>query len=317
MMRWLLCALVIVFAATSAWLWHSREAERQHLQTMPLEQGVTVDKATGASKADAATGRLASPGPASAIGKSTADTPQPDESRHGFAPEVAARLADDDTYLAAMRRAKRLAAIAQYPDLARVLSISRETEDRLLTLLADQKADAFQFGLLPPSPAKASSELELEEQEREQLLESNIRALIGGEKLDQFRTYRASLFERYMVRGLQVELMNSEIPLAFEEAEPVIQAMYEERKEIERELTATHGASDASDEYPVSFIVKGKEIASFDPTSNARIFAAAARELSPAQAQAFRRMLDNGTSMTDAISEMNRTGAKARTETDN
>jgi hypothetical protein len=192
-----------------------------------------------------------------------------------------------------------------------VLEISPEAAELLFAVLADHRVQ--HEGQRRKETGTDPAQLELETQERNYARDTAISGVIGEAKMPRYKEYVGSLFERYEVIGLQVELMNSEDPLEFDDAQPVIEAMYDERQRIERELEAAHGAADADGEFTASFVVDGKKIADLDAKSNDRIFAAAARHLSPTQAKTFRRMLDNNVEIESLWNEIlrMRTAAKA------
>lgn len=309
-MKAFLAVLVVVLGATTAWLW--LRTPTGHPQ---VESGMAQGSLPGVDEPDADDGE---PGPG--FGKDFVpstlsdaipeETPSPRSRGRGDSRAVEQRLMQDKEYVDARRRLIGLTMEGRFPDIERVLEISPGAAERLFAVLADHR-DTLQ-GRRGKESDRDPAQLELEKQERKYARDVAISGVIGEAKMPRYEEYVGSLFERYEVIGLQVELMNSEDPLEFDDAQPVIEAMYEERRRIERELEAAHGASDADGEYPASFVVDGKKVADLDAKSNDRIFAAAARHLSPTQAKAFRRMLDDNLEMERLWNEIQRMRSAAK-----
>ena len=311
-MKTFLVVLVVVLGATTAWLWLRTPSRQPQIEPTPADVQLPSNGVLEAEEAESGL-EFAGSLPHAVLPDQAADAAQSPPSRgRGNAPALERRLMQDKEYADARRRLIGLTMAGRFPDIERVLEITPETAERLFAVLAEQRVQ--QQGVRGKESSTDPAQVELEKQEREYALKTAITGVIGEAKVPRYEEYRDSLFERYQVAGLQYELMNSEDPLDFDDAQPVIEAMYDERQGIERELTATHGASDTGedDDYPASFVVDGKKIADLDAKSSDRIFAAAARHLSPTQAQVFRRMLDNGAEMERLWGEIQRMRSDAK-----
>jgi len=309
-MKALLTVLVVVLGATTAWLW---------FRTSPRDPQVESGMAKGSFPGkDALSTEVADPGPGFVDEIETAVLPAvvpeavslPQSRTRGDSRALEQRLMQDKEYVDARRKLIGLTMAGRFPDIERVLEISPEVAERLFAVLADQRVQ--QQGLKKTESSTDPAQLDLQAQERKYALNTAISSVIGAAKMPRYEEYVGSLFERYEIMGLQFELMNGEDSLEFDDAQLVIKAMYDERQRIERELEATHGAADADGEYPVSFVVDGKKIADLNAKSNDRIFAAAARHLSPTQAEAFRRMIDNNSEMESLWNEVQRMRSAAK-----
>ena len=301
----ILVVLVIVLGATSARLWlrdrpAPSAADAARTGTAPAETGIAdVDADPARAAGDLGTGL-----PRIDASEDSSDTETTRESRAGGSESaLQRRLAQNAEYVEARRKFMRHMASGRYPDIERVLKLSPEAADRLLDVLANHRAPYGARVMEDPDFDPAASALA--RQEREYALNSAVTGVIGEAKMADFEQYMGSLYERYEIRGLQFELMNSPHPLEFEDAEPVIEAMYEERQRIERELKGMHGPSEENDRYPPAFVVDGKVVAQLSAGSNRRILDAATRHLSPPQAEYFRRSLDD-------VAELNRLGDEIR-----
>ena len=302
--------LVVVLGATTAWLWLRTPTGHPQVESDMTEESLLGNDAPDAEGGDSKSGFGHDFAPSVLPDTVPEAAPSPQSSGRGDSRAIEQRLMQDKEYVQARRRLIGLTMEGRYPDIERVLEISPEAAELLFAVLADHRVQ--HEGQRRKETGTDPAQLELETQERNYARDTAISGVIGEAKMPRYKEYVGSLFERYEVIGLQVELMNSEDPLEFDDAQPVIEAMYDERQRIERELEAAHGASDADGEYPASFIVDGKKIAELDAKSNDRIFAAAARHLSPTQAKAFRRMLDNNVEMESLWNEIQRMRSTAK-----
>jgi len=300
----------IVLGAVSAWLWLRDSPEPPPVEPARTRAAHSNDGVSMAGDMQPDPAIEAALAKASGPGVPT-DAATSQESRVGAgSPALERRLMQDAGHVEAERKLIRLTTRWRYPDIARVLDLTPESAERLLEILADYRV--WHRNSATEKSGTGAAEFELTQQEREFALDSAVAASIGQAKMPRYEQYMASLPERYQARDLQVLLMNSPDPLTFEDAERVIEAMYDERRRIERDLTAIHGASEENDYQPPAFVVDGKKIAGLDAGSNERIFAAAARHLSPVQARAFRRLLDDGVEQDRLWEEMQRIRSEAK-----
>ena len=86
------------------------------------------------------------------------------------------------------------------------------------------------------------------------------------------------------------------------DAERVIEAMADERQRLERQLTGLYDTPEAEEEARQRL----------NAASDERIFAAAARHLSPSQARAFRQMLDDNMERNRLWEELRRMRSRPR-----
>lgn len=309
-MKAFLAVLVVVLGATTAWLWLRIPTVHPQVESGTADESLRANDDPDLEEGEPGRGIGDNFVPGALPETVPAVAPSQQSRDRGDPRAVEQRLMQDKEYVDARRRLIGLTMEGRYPDIERVLEISPEAAERLFTVLADHRVQ------LQGKSGKGSdtdpAQLELEKQERKYARDTAISGVIGEARMPRYEEYVGSLFERYEVIGLQVELMNSEDPLEFDDAQPVIKAMYEERRRIERELEATHGVADADGEHPVSFVVDGRKIADLDAKSNDRIFAAAAQHLSPTQAKAFRRMIDNNAEMESLWNEIQRMRSAAK-----
>jgi hypothetical protein len=127
---------------------------------------------------------------------------------------------------------RKLSARHTYPMLDRVLGLSAEEYARVLELFALQQLEVQeQHSRCIVEPSCELQALRLDDREHQQQLS----ALLGGERLQRFETYKNSLGERESVTQLRTRLADSQ-RLSDENAEELIRALAEERAALSREL---------------------------------------------------------------------------------
>lgn len=307
-MRILIALVVVVITSGLAWLWFEHRPEPARGETAQSQADPQAESVVAIPNATPREAGMAAAVAETAVLDGSNGVAATAESRGRRSdPVLERRLAQNEEFVDARQKFVRLTLSFTYPDLARALELKSESADRLLDVLADHRV---RHRTEDESAARTGAQ-ELAEQEREYALNHAVEAAIGQSKMERYTEYMASLPERYEIRELQSLLMNSPDPLEFDDAEAAIQAMYEERSHIERELIAIHGEPEESDTRRLSFVVDGKKIAALDARSDSRIFAAAARHLSPAQAQAFRHSLDASAEWLRLEEEMRRMRSEA------
>jgi len=119
-MRFLLTVLVVVLAATSAWLWHLLEQERSDRPRVEVAQSQT------SYAREVATPASVEPAPASIPEQDDLDHVDMEHLSRGFIVSGHdPRLLQDQNYMEAQRKHLQAALADQYGDLARVLKIRR------------------------------------------------------------------------------------------------------------------------------------------------------------------------------------------------
>lgn len=131
---------------------------------------------------------------------------------------------------AAFRRMMRGQLRAQnrqiYADLGPQLGLTREDTNKLIDLLTDQQVGLMSGGLRNPG----SGPVDATDLARRQMDE--VAALIGYDKVEQFKAYQASLPARQEVATIARQLEGADLQLEDSQREKLVAALREERKRI-------------------------------------------------------------------------------------
>ncbi len=295
----ILSVLVLVFGATTVWLWRALEQERSDLAKIEVAQSPTSCSREVASPVPIESG------PALAVVMD--DHRCFDQTRFNRGLIYSGddpRLRQNAEYIEARRQHLELRFDETYPDLVRVLGIRRETASRVVELSVEQQLRRSSIRI----DATRERDFWLELQQRTQESDAEIAALIGASKLKQWKDYEGSLSERHQVRALRFQLMDSSEPLESDKAESLIRALHEERQWIEQDARVTR---------PESFLDIGPTLmapddaAAFEAESERRTLKAAEKVLSKYQFAAFREMLERQRTAQNAMERMERAGMEA------
>src|SRR5262245_8829947 len=304
-MRLLLAALVVVFAAISAWLW---------IQLGEVQGRTPAVKVSERESCRNSIENL--PEPSSVKSPSSAPTP-PAPSTSAYAgctiiagtssdPRTNPLLRNNQEYLEARLRFYEAMLNDEYPDLARALKIPDKTAIRLVELRANQQVRGFVAG---PEPEDEASQpmFQLEVQQRRDQADAEIASLIGNAKLQQWKDYEKSIGERQQVRLLRLELMDSSEPLDFEKGDQLIDALYEERVRVAKEFESIIAEQEerGEDDPPPERLAE--KLADSSAKANKRLLEASKDVLSPSQIEIFRNMLERQQRFQNAMTVMHYT----------
>ena len=310
-MRALLIGLVIVLAATSAWLWRELNQERQERENLEIQVAQQGDpRLVRNAQSDAAVESSPAARPRQAALEEAQQSGISAIETRIFDPRSNPRLRQDSNYLEARERFYEAMLNDEYPDLARVLRVSEKTATRLIELRAEQRVRKFGAGL-PTGDETNQSLFKLEKQQREYEADVEIAALIGQAKLQEWKDYEGSVPERQQVKRLRLELMDSSDPLEFEDGEPLIRALYEVRLQVQQEFNAMIVDTPSGDEDHPSAEALGEKLMRSNEDSNRRMLNASEELLSPSQLKIFRRMLETQQEFENAMTLMHRAQREA------
>lgn len=205
----------------------------------------------------------------------------------------------------ARRRYEALSFDNRYPNLPRVLNVSKDTALKIVELSYEEqiRRDSLTVDL-----AK-DPDFWLRQQQKEYESDSAIAALVGEAKLKQWKDYQSSMMERFEVMELRYALMDSNDPLDAEKAESLIRALYEKRRQYEEETKAKFGATGGSMEGP-TFFADEKALGSEVEFEQQKLKAAEG-VLSKFQLESYRKMMDDDRAVESATEELQRIGLEA------
>ncbi len=293
-----LWVLVLVFGATTIWLWRGLELERADRPQVEVVQSPTSYARVVPSPAPIES----TPAPA----MEQDDHEYFDESRFkrglifsGDDP----RLRQNEEYMDARRRYLEASFAERYPDLVRVLKVSKETALRIVELSPEEQMRWSGVAV----GATDQRSFWLEQQQRAYEGDVAIAALVGEAMLQQWKDYQASIWERHQVRQLRMELMDSVEPLGSDTAESLIRALYEERQRIEQDARAMSGST-PGDELEGPTFIQSRDAVESQAELERRTLKAAEEVISSYQFEAFRQMLDRQRTAQNAMDEMYRIG---------
>lgn len=299
-MRWLLAALVIVFAATSGWLWHQLEQERVH---------ASRSQSPVARVQPASIGVIAPVRPETLPIEAGADEnhlelqEQERQLNRAILAGTDARLVKNPEYMEARRRYHKEAFGQRYPDLTRVLNVSEETALQIVELSHEEQLRDSGVAINLNDP---DSLLKLEQKGYES--DAAIAALVGQATLQQWKEYEATIGERYDVKELRTKLMDTREPLSFDEGQSLIRALYEERKRIEAEWQAA-GETTGDFRTPITFLTAENE--EVEAMNERRMLKVAKAELSSFQFEVYREMRERQRKTQNALDDMFRIGRES------
>jgi hypothetical protein len=214
---------------------------------MPRETSPASGQSLANSAARPASAALSSPPPSAPVAGMTPIDPNSEQEQRLNAMRKAQEqmFADPEGRKLALSEAKTNIR-AEYPELMRHAHLSAEEEDQLVTLMANQMFKTRElYAQARASGTPAFSEADFERRQRTEATE--IAALIGEERFQQFSKYKESLPERQRVTAFQATL-DAENALKSEDAERLISALATERQRIEEKRKTeprddTRGAS--------------------------------------------------------------------------
>ncbi len=285
----ILWVLVLVFCATSVWLWRELRLERSGRPQVEVARSSSSDVPEVASPAPI------EPEPA----------PNVEQNGHEYFDEKRfkrglihsgddPRLRQSAEYMEARRQYLEASFDHRYPDLVRVLKVPKETALRIVELSPEE--EMRWFGVWIDKTSQDS--LWLEQQQKAYAADVEIAALVGEAKLEQWKEYEASISERHQIRQFRIELMDSAEPLGSDTAELLIRALHEERQRIEEEARAKSGSAPGDD-------------LEEEAESERRMLKAAEEVLSSYQFEAFRKMLERQRKAQSASERMQQAGMEA------
>jgi hypothetical protein len=136
-----------------------------------------------------------------------------------------------------------MAMFRMYPDLRAALRLQPDEAEQLMDLLARQQLQ--QMDLRPPFAAAEGPPDEAamrqwrqqaEQQQRER--ETQIAALLGAAKLQEWKDYQSSLGARMQVRELRTMLDGSVSPLREDQVQPLVNALASEQQRRNQDMQA-------------------------------------------------------------------------------
>jgi hypothetical protein len=200
-------------------------------------------------------------------------------------------------------------------DLAESLQISQEQADKLIELLVDQELRYADNPKRNPANEEELRERHLRVAESQRANDAELAALLGKQKLAQWKEYQASLQTRHQVERLRTTLSAGPEPLREDQIQPLVAAMYAEQELVKEELsdyTATLTWSGGME--GKSHSRRNERHAQLAAAANDRIRTAAASILSQQQLETLDEMLQRQLDMQNAEYEMMRAvdGMQAR-----
>jgi hypothetical protein len=163
------------------------------------------------------------------------------------------RLADPASR--AVLRAETIAEMRQTsPDLARAIGLTPQQETKLIELLADQELQMRELGA---RGHHATATRPVDHHQLKERQEEELRALLGSEKVERFRQYRASAPERAQVQALRARLDGANA-LREDQATRLVALMRQEREAYVASFTDI-GAGGFMANYPFTPFSSGDE----------------------------------------------------------
>ena len=298
MKRLLVIPLIVVLAATSAWLWYSLGQERERSDRLQAEVATLRQSPGRAPDSQLST----APAPRELRGSAGIEQSGTSRGAAGFiAPRGDPVLLADSDHVAASKEVHEAILAMQYDDLARILDIPQEIVDQLIAIKA--RALGRQIGGVAPNRADRDA-WELQRQQDHLETNTELVALIGEKKLQKFTEYEESLGERQQVKELRLELMDSSEPLASDKAERLIRALAQERRQFYEEMKAMLPQETTNPQSMDHIIVAREYVAERTSEWEGRLLKAAEAELSPAQMKIYREMLEVQSRMQRALGSM-------------
>lgn len=302
-MRWLLSLLVVMLAAVAAWSWRELGQERERVSRLQAEVA-QPPKVLACVPAPMALSEIA---PARAAEDDSHECFDPMRFKRGLVFSGRdPRLLQSPEYMEARRRYREASFADKYPDLTRVLGIKEKTAIRLVELSYEEQLKETGVSI----DRSNLREIELEMQQKALESDAAIAALVGDETLQKWKDYQASLWQRHQVRGLRLKLADSPEPLAGDEAELLIRALYEERRRMEEEAKALSGVAEGYSPGG-AVILSGEDTVDFEVASERRAIKVAESVLTPYQSRTFREVVERQRTAQDAMDEMYRVGMEA------
>ncbi len=225
----LLTLTLLGSASVSVWLWSELGAERARVAQLTTrltkaESALpgTAPPAVAPPDASGAVARAADqPAPAATSSRSRAEASVTHDPN-----ELERRLTRNPAYREAWRKKRRLEFQTGFRDMQRVLGISREKADEVITYLVESELR----GLERPSPNPTNDEelrqrrIDIEASTRKR--EAELTEILGAQTAARFKEFSDSMPSRYQAYELRTALGNGAEALRDDQFEPLISAMY-------------------------------------------------------------------------------------------
>jgi hypothetical protein len=144
------------------------------------------------------------------------------------------RMLQNPEYRDLLRARQRVALSPMHADLPELLQISKEQAGQLLDLLAEQQVRE-QAASRPMWPghgdAVAMQEFMEKAQERQRTNDAEIAALLGPNKLQEWKEYEQSAMARFQVQRLR-QMLPLDVALRAEQLRPLVSAMSREQRQM-------------------------------------------------------------------------------------
>jgi hypothetical protein len=254
--------------------------------------------------------------PSAAISQAIQTSPQPAMSPRNRRNEIERQLKllqEDPEYRAAMRTQQRMQMSRQYSDVGQALQLQPDEADKLLDLLAEQQLRQMEnrppFNEGQPDPA-AMQEWQRKQQEQRRQNESEVAALLGSAKAQEWQSYQKTMPARTQVRELSTMLASSSNPLRQEQVQPLVDAIAAEQQRRSTELPRPAVRSaDGRPATPMDRTAMMEENLKRVEQYNQRMHDAAALHLSSQQLERFDQILKQQLEMQRANLSMMRARA--------
>lgn len=233
------------------------------------------------------------------------------------------RLLKDPEYRKLMLAQQRMAMARMHPDLMSALGLSREQTGHLFDLLAEQQMRSMEHqprmrGMNGPPDEATVQQMQREAQEEQQSREADVAALLGDEKLAEWKEYQESMGARFQVNQLRDTLASSDSALRQDQIQPLVAVIAQEQRRVMTDSAYNtprpmHASMQASMQAMTAEnrTRAMEEMVERTRASNQRVHDAATAILSPDQLDSLDQMLNQNLDMQRMSVRMMRARAEA------
>lgn len=158
--------------------------------------------------------------------------------------ERSRKMLENPEYRDAMKRQQKIMLPRMYPDLQTALQLDDQQTDQLLDVLAEQQirnmTDRPPFSVAGERPDQGAMR-EWQARQQQMLVErqTEIDAVLGEARAQQWKTYQGSLQARAQVRELRSSLDSAGLSLPPEQTEKLVAAMSAEQQKVTADLQSS------------------------------------------------------------------------------
>jgi len=292
----LLTLAVLVSAATAVWLWSELGAERARVAQLTTrltkaESALpgTAPPAVALPDASGAVARAADqPAPTVTSSRSRAEASVTHDPN-----EMERRLARNPAYLEAWRKKRRLELQTGFRDMQRVLGISREKADEVITYLVESERQYLERPWPNPTNDEELRQRRIDIEASTRKREAELTEILGAQGATRFKEFTDGMPSRLQAYELRAALGNGAEALRDDQFEPLISAMYAEQQFARQafdDLRRTQVGKESAPKQQATQRAKNDELL---VDTERRVLVAASGVLSSAQLAALEMLMRN------------------------